>query len=461
MNGGVLMSEPLVSIIIPVYNGENYLQEAIDSALSQTYPNVEVIVVNDGSRDEGATEKIAQSYGDKIRYIHKENGGVATALNLGIQNMKGEYFSWLSHDDMYYSNKIEKQIQALRKNGNMVAIVHSDYDLFDVNSQTVTHVQQSKTYHIEQLTNSVFPVLQGLIHGCSLLIHKSHFERVGVFDESLITTQDYDLWFRMMRNQNTIYITEPLVLARLHNNQGSRTLACHKTERCELHINFLKALTEDEMCSMYGSPYNFYHKMSCYFKGGKMKEAYRYANQEFQKTYIPENLTEQLSGLEMYIKELSNGKAERVCIFCAGEYGIRLYQELRSKLIYIDCFSDNNPGKWGYLFDNVYCISPKKLEEYKQNTLVIVATRTPTEIVKQLKSQGFPYVTTKQEIDGILINVPPVKWTTALDDIEDLDYSSKDALLLINKFNQTIFDICKYYEDRMKKISKENSKTNP
>ena len=78
---------PLVSIIIPVYNGANYLAEAIDSALAQTYNNVEVIVVNDGSNDNGATERVALSYGDKIKYFAKENGGVSSALKYGIEKM--------------------------------------------------------------------------------------------------------------------------------------------------------------------------------------------------------------------------------------------------------------------------------------------------------------------------------------------------------------------------------------
>ena len=74
-----------VSIIIPVYNGSNYVKEAIDSALAQTYKNKEIIVVNDGSTDEGATRDIVKSYGDKVTYYEKENGGVSTALNLGIE----------------------------------------------------------------------------------------------------------------------------------------------------------------------------------------------------------------------------------------------------------------------------------------------------------------------------------------------------------------------------------------
>lgn len=108
-----IVSKPLVSIVIPVYNGENYLEEAIHSALNQSYENIEIIVVNDGSTDN--TENIALKYKDKIKYFKKENGGVSSALNLGIKNMTGEYFSWLSHDDLYYEDKIERQIIELEK----------------------------------------------------------------------------------------------------------------------------------------------------------------------------------------------------------------------------------------------------------------------------------------------------------------------------------------------------------
>ena len=116
---------PKVTIVIPVYNGANYLSEAIESALAQTYRNIEIIVVDDGSNDGGATEKIATSYKDRIRYYKKDNGGVAAALNLGIKKMTGEYFSWLSHDDMYEKTKIEDQVNYLNKNNSEDTIVAS------------------------------------------------------------------------------------------------------------------------------------------------------------------------------------------------------------------------------------------------------------------------------------------------------------------------------------------------
>ena len=106
---------PLVSIIIPVYNGANYLGQAIDSALNQTYKNIEIIVVDDGSNDNGSTKAIANAYGERIHYYYKENGGTGAAINYGISLMHGEYVSWLSHDDLYKPDKIEKQVAFAEK----------------------------------------------------------------------------------------------------------------------------------------------------------------------------------------------------------------------------------------------------------------------------------------------------------------------------------------------------------
>ena len=129
------MSTAKVSVVIPVYNGNDYLAEAIDSALAQTYKNIEVLVVNDGSNDEGKTERIAQSYGEKIRYFSKQNGGVASALNRAIAEMTGDYFSWLSHDDLYTKDKVEKEMNALSRVGREDVVIYSDYSVFTNNPE--------------------------------------------------------------------------------------------------------------------------------------------------------------------------------------------------------------------------------------------------------------------------------------------------------------------------------------
>ena len=103
------MFHPKISIVILVYNGANFLSQAIDTALAQTYDNIEIIVVNDGSNDDGATGQVALSYGDKINYFSKPNGGVSSALNYAIEKMQGDYFSWLSHDDLYEPEKKSKR----------------------------------------------------------------------------------------------------------------------------------------------------------------------------------------------------------------------------------------------------------------------------------------------------------------------------------------------------------------
>ncbi|MDD5659464.1 MAG: glycosyltransferase [Actinomycetota bacterium] len=233
---------PLVSIIIPVYNGSNYLKEAIDSAISQTYENIEVIVVDDGSNDDGRTEKIAKSYKDKIRYFHKANGGVASALNFGIKVMNGEYFSWLSHDDVYYKEKISVQMNLMIASINPV-ILYSDFDFIDSNSIVLRskHVKSfSKDKFLISLINS------HSIHGCTLLIPKICFEDLGDFNEKLKTTQDYDLWFRFAKKYEFKHIPQVLVKSRVHAEQDSNKLSEIKIkETTDYYKNSVEFLVTD------------------------------------------------------------------------------------------------------------------------------------------------------------------------------------------------------------------------
>lgn len=251
--------EPLVSIVIPVYNGSNYVRDAIDSALAQTYKNCEVIVVNDGSQDGGATDEICRSYGERIRYFRKENGGVATAVNLGIEQMRGEYFSWLSHDDVYYPQKIERQIEALSKQEDKKAIVHSNYDILFEDTKSLVHHDFLRLWTREQLTNSNFAAVFLAIHGCSILVHKSHFERVGAYDPTLKTTQDSVWLFHAMRGQQSVFLEEPLFLARIHRSQGNMTMSEHTSDFNQMIIDFCQWLTEEEKANLCGSVTNFYY----------------------------------------------------------------------------------------------------------------------------------------------------------------------------------------------------------
>jgi len=246
-----------VSIIIPVYNGANYMREAINSALSQTYKNLEIIVVNDGSNDNGETERIALSYGNKIRYFSKPNGGVASALNLGIKEMSGEYFSWLSHDDIYLPEKIEHQISILSSLSNHSAIIYGGYEVIDHKSKSLYFVRPNEKFSEEKLNISLFPLLRGLIHGCALLIPSKYFREIGLFDETLLSTQDYALWFEFLRIAPIHFDDRILIRSRAHPDQGTHKITIHMQESNELWCGFLKKLTIEEMTIMEGSPYLF------------------------------------------------------------------------------------------------------------------------------------------------------------------------------------------------------------
>jgi len=222
-----LREPPKVSIVIPVYNGANYLREAIESALDQTYPNIEVIVVNDGSSDDGATENIALSFGNRISYFSKENGGVASALNAGIRLMSGEYLSWLSHDDIYYPCKIADQIEFLREIGRNV-VLYSDYDVIDSCSRIIRSVS-IKHYAPNEIRRAL--ILDYPIHGCSTLVPSEFFNRVGYFDERLKTTQDCDMWFKIAGYYDFVHMPVSLIKSREHSEQGTLTMnSLHNSE---------------------------------------------------------------------------------------------------------------------------------------------------------------------------------------------------------------------------------------
>lgn len=236
---------PIVSIIIPVYNGSNFIKDAIDSALNQTYKNIEIIVVNDGSNDQGKTEYIAKTYGKRIRYYFKNNGGVASALNFGITQMHGEYFSWLSHDDVYCNNKTQTQVATSQKTNNSHDVVYSDFEMINSKSEKIRTCRLPNT---NPKNFRYFLTTQNLVHGCTLLIPKICFEECGLFDESLRTTQDYDLWFKMAAKFKFIHLPKVLVRSRIHPEQGTNAMGKTVINECNnLMIYFTDHLTKEEM----------------------------------------------------------------------------------------------------------------------------------------------------------------------------------------------------------------------
>lgn len=210
-----------VSVIIPSYNSARYIQEAIDSVLRQTYSSVEVIVIDDGSFD--TTHILLKEYinDKKIVYILKENGGPASARNVGIRQATGEFITFLDADDIWEADKLDKQMPLF--DDQEVGLVYSDMILFGGRVKNAVHSEGTKGFFrgsvLKQLIENNF------ISTSSVIVRRSIFDSIGYFNEqrNLIAIEDYDMWLRIAPFYIMEYISEPLVRYRLHDGQISST----------------------------------------------------------------------------------------------------------------------------------------------------------------------------------------------------------------------------------------------
>lgn len=211
-----------VSVIIPAYNSEAFIKESIESALNQTYPNLEVVVVNDGSTD--GTEDILSPFMDRIVYIKKDNGGPASARNLGIKKSSGEYICFLDADDKYLPQKVERQVAYLNEHPD-VGLVFSDASILGGG-----FLAQRGSIHeaLPIYYGYVFPRLfiKNFIPILTVMIRREVLEKSGLFDEDreLISIEDYELWLRIAMHYPVGYISERLASYRVHSSNISSNL---------------------------------------------------------------------------------------------------------------------------------------------------------------------------------------------------------------------------------------------
>ena len=177
-------SNPLVSIVIPVHNGEKYIKESIDSCLNQTYNNIEIIVVDDKSEDR--TLEILKEYGQKLTVIPVEKqNGLGNVINIGIRKSRGKYIARMDADDIMYPTRIEKQVQYLESNTNCVAI-GGQIDIIDENSSITGH----REYAIEDrdIKKNRF-LFQPFAHP-AVTLRKSTVEEIGLYPENMWKVED-------------------------------------------------------------------------------------------------------------------------------------------------------------------------------------------------------------------------------------------------------------------------------
>jgi glycosyltransferase involved in cell wall biosynthesis len=214
-----------VSIVIPVYNAEKYLAACIQSAISQTYGNIEVIAVNDGSTDNSLD--ILHRFSDKIIIINKKNGGTATALNAGINAMTGDWFKWLSADDILHSNAIETLVDYVSKFRNAADsyIFYTNYDIIDENGNKLREYIEPNYNNLTNFERNIILLDHFIGNGITSFISKLTFNKVGLFSETIGFQEDYEFWLRCcLLNDYTLHLLPKITAQyRTHSEQLTKT----------------------------------------------------------------------------------------------------------------------------------------------------------------------------------------------------------------------------------------------
>ena len=236
----------LVSVIIPVYNSEKFLQDCIDSILNQTYENIEVIAIDDGSDDNSL--QILKQNSEKITVIHQKNAGLAAALNVGVSKMHGTWFKWFSPDDIMYNDAIETLVNTadqLEEN----TIVYSNWDIMNDFDNKIRSITESNYNELNKFNFNIRILDKQQINVNTCLIPATLFKKECNFtsleNQSAI---DYDFFLRSAILFETKYylIEKPLIKYRIHSEQMSRKSIMENLEYLKkIRENVLSSINEE------------------------------------------------------------------------------------------------------------------------------------------------------------------------------------------------------------------------
>jgi len=237
---------PLISVIIPVYNAADYLAPAIDSVLAQTYPAIEIIVIDDGSTD-GSTE-VSRLYTEKIRYIRQTNQGVSAARNRGILEARGEYIAFLDADDTFFPDKITRQMEVFDRYpevggvGASFIVKSGDRELrFPAlgtlfSEGTKCGILEDVFKHLDPGNVFAVPLLP-----TSVIVRKCVFDKVGGFRTDLKIGEDHELWARIAAHYAWGFLDEPVAL----HNRGSTVSVTNNLVAIDRARTYLESLYGD------------------------------------------------------------------------------------------------------------------------------------------------------------------------------------------------------------------------
>ncbi len=225
---------PLLSIIIPAYNVAAYVREAVDSALAQTYPNVEVVVVDDGSTDD--TSAILDSYGDRIVLIRQRNRGLAGARNSGIAAARGDLLGWLDADDVWFPTRAQEAVDYLVARPDIAAVTT---DALLIDGETYSNRRYYGDYFKGAFPDPSAQLAAMVEHNfmfVGAVVRTRLLRKYGGFDEALRRSEDYDLWIRLLLGGERFgRIDVPLAAYRLRSD----SLSANAEAQWEAHLSVI------------------------------------------------------------------------------------------------------------------------------------------------------------------------------------------------------------------------------
>ena len=210
------MREDLVTVIIPVYNKVEYLCDSLSSVVNQTYSNIEIIVVDDGSNNYDKILRICNNFKKKIKIIKfKRNKGVSAALNAAILASNGKYINWLSHDDLFLPTKIEEQIRSLAGAEDKISITNFILWNVAINKKRKIFLEKKD---FKDFTENL--LLKDIYNFCTLLVPKKLYVN-NYFNEKLRHVQDYDMFLKLSDKVKFFFLDRHLFISRVHPHQDS------------------------------------------------------------------------------------------------------------------------------------------------------------------------------------------------------------------------------------------------
>lgn len=222
---------PKVSVIIPSYNREEYISATIDSVLNQTYKDFEVIVVDDGSRDN--TKKQLEKFNSRIKVIYQRNSERAVSRNIGVSNSNSEYIAFLDSDDTWLKNKLEEQVKILDENKDIILTYGKSLRMDQSGKQIKTAKRQT-----EGISGNIFEklLLRNFIVSATPLLRRKQFESTNGFQTKYIPYEDWEFWLRFSLLGKFYFLPKPLAKYRIHSEQSVKLTKAEKIEEVTLSL---------------------------------------------------------------------------------------------------------------------------------------------------------------------------------------------------------------------------------